>query len=251
MDNSTLSGNSPGPMNFNFTSNSTGSFVDPHTTVNHPNAIIMPIFIAIAIVVIYLPARDFYAKRNFAACSMIGSVTILNLYQFLNTIIWNSDDTMDWYSGVGLCDLEVNSRYMLTTSLVTSIFCFVKNLAGVFRTDALYLTPSMKRKRLIIDVLICWLVPFLQVAFHYLVSLGRFSIFPIYGCYDEFDGSWPYVVGYVMWFPIFTFLTLVYSGKSLEYTEKSHINILQSDCFLESSNIERQLLVPLLVADPV
>jgi pheromone a factor receptor len=225
MDNSTLSGNSPGPINLNLPANSTGVFVDPDYIVNRANAIVMPIFIAIAMIVVYLPARDFYAKRNFAACSMIASVTLLNLYQFLNALIWNSSDTTHWYTGVGLCDIEVNSRYMLSTALMTSIFCFVKNLAGVFRTDGLYLTSGMKQKRLIIDILICWLLPFLQVAFRYFVSLGRFSVFPIFGCYDELDGSWPYIVGYVMWFPIFTFLTLVYSGKLFQYAQKSHTNI--------------------------
>jgi hypothetical protein len=225
MNNSTLLGDSSGPTNFNLTSNSAGVFINPNDTVNRANAIIMPIFIAIAMAVVYLPARDFYAKRNFAACSMTASVTLLNLYQFLNAIIWNSDDTTDWFSGAGLCDIEVNSRYMLSTALMTSIFCFVKNLAGVFDTGGLYLTSGMKRKRLIIDVLICWLLPFLQVALHYLVSVGRFSIFPIFGCYDELDGSWPYVVGYLMWFPIFIFLTLAYSGKSFWVGKSSHTNI--------------------------
>jgi hypothetical protein len=87
MENSTLSRNSPGLINFNLTSNSTSVFVDPNDMVNGANAIIMPIFIAITMVVIYPPARDFYGKRNFVACSMIASVTFLNLYQFLNAVI--------------------------------------------------------------------------------------------------------------------------------------------------------------------
>jgi pheromone a factor receptor len=239
MENSTDSETS-GPINFNLTSNSVGAFVDTNYVVNPVNAIIMPIFIVIAMIVMYLPARDFYAKGNFPACSMIASVTILNLYQFLNAIIWNTDDTTHWFSGVGLCDVEVNSRYMLSTALMTSIFCFIKNLAGVFNTDGLYLTSSMKRRRLIVDILICWLLPFLQVIFHYPVSVGRFSIFPIFGCYDELDGSWPYVVGYVMWFPIFTVLILVYSSKSVLLLGTSHTKVSQFGSSSDSSNIGRQ-----------
>lgn len=210
MANQTLPGDPMGPNAF------MNPLLNPLGIKANPvNAIVMPIFNAVAMIIVYLPMRDFYRKGNFAACSMIVAITMLNLYQFINAIIWQNDDQSTWFSGVGLCDVEVYSRYMFTTALLTTMACFIKNLADVFNTKkhTFVTTSGMKRKKLIIDILFCWLLPGMQVCVHYTITLGRYSIFPVYGCYDEMDNSWPYIVVYLIWGPILTLVSAFYAGK--------------------------------------
>ncbi|CAG8955967.1 hypothetical protein HYFRA_00008821 [Hymenoscyphus fraxineus] len=208
----------------------TNSLINPHGIKTNPvNAIVMPIFNALGIVVLYLPMRDFYRKGNFAACSMIAATVMLNLYQFLDAVIWQNDDPSTWFSGVGLCDIQGYSRYMFTTALLTTIACFIKNLADVFNTDnhVVAITSAMKRKKLIVDILFCWLLPVVQVIVHYMITLGRFAVFPVYGCYDEMDNSWPYIVVYLIWGPIFTLVAAFYGILLLRglYRYRSTISI--------------------------
>jgi pheromone a factor receptor len=188
----------------------------PELVANPINVIILPVFSGFAIITMYLPMRDFYRKGNFAACSMIVANTVLNTYQLINVIIWHNDNHASWFSGIGLCDVQNNSRYMLTTALLTSVACFTKNLANVFNTDShsFVLTRRMKYRQLISDILFIWLLPFMQVALHYIITLGRFSVYPVFGCYDEQDPSWPYVVLDLMWGPIFALLCAYYAGMS-------------------------------------
>jgi pheromone a factor receptor len=183
--------------------------------VNSVNAIVLPIFAGFAIIGLYMPMYDFFRKRNFAMCSMIIAVTVLNFYAMVNSLIWRNDDFDTWFGGEGLCDIEVNSRYMMTTVLLTSMTCFTKNLADVFdsKNTAFMQTTAMKRRKVAIDIVFCWGMAVLQIALHYVVATGRYAIQPIWGCDDDLDHSWPFLVFYWLPFPIFNFFSGYYACK--------------------------------------
>ncbi|TVY34542.1 Pheromone a factor receptor [Lachnellula subtilissima] len=199
----------------------------PATGVDQANAIVFPIFAALAILIVYMPACDFYRKRNFAMCSMIAAVTIMNLYCFVNAIIWRNDDFDTWWDGQGLCDIEVNTRYQLSVVLMTSMACFTKNLADVFNQDSYSFMESSatKRRKLIIDILFVWGVPVFQVAIHYVVTSGRYNIIPIWGCEDSLDFSWPFLAFYWIPNPIFTLLSGYYAVRMLIGLHQHRSNI--------------------------
>ncbi|RDL39384.1 uncharacterized protein BP5553_03724 [Venustampulla echinocandica] len=200
-------------MDNSTSSSPTAAMLQMETPANPGNAIALPIFAALSIVAMILPLRDFYRKGNFAACSMIVAVTILNFYTLVNAILWPDDDWEHWWKGEGLCDLEVNTRAMMTTAMYCSMSCFTRNLAGVFNTDnhSFFHSSAMKRRKLMIDIIYCWFLPVLQIALVYTISLGRYSIFPVYGCYNGVDHSWPFVVFYLIPGPIFTLFTAYYA----------------------------------------
>lgn len=225
-----------------------GTALHPLAIVSNPvNAIVMPIFNGLAMLIVYLPMRDFYRKGNFAACSMIFAITMLNLYQFINAIIWQNDNQSTWFSGVGLCDIEVYSRYMFTTALLTTMACFIKNLADVFNTEehSFAATSTMRSKKLFIDILFCWLLPVSQSIVHYFITLGRFGVFPVYGCYDEMDNSWPYIVVYLIWGPIFT-LFAAFHGSEFPFSPSSERETLtfQSSSFEDFIATEQPSALP-------
>ncbi|TVY64335.1 Pheromone a factor receptor, partial [Lachnellula suecica] len=191
------------------------------------NAVVFPIFAALSIFIIYIPMNDFFRKRNFAMCSMITAVTLMNFYCLVNAAIWHNDDFNTWWTGEGLCDIEVNTRYMMSVALATSMACFTKNLADVFNPDSYSFvqTTSMKRRKLAIDILFCWGVPVLQIALHYVASTGRYDISPVWGCADNFDSSWPFVVFYLLPFPVFSLLSGYYAVLMLIGLLKHRSNI--------------------------
>lgn len=97
----------------------------------------------------------------------------------------------------------------------------------------------MKRRKLIYDILFCWGVPVFQVGIHYVVSVGRYSIEPIWGCADGLDNSWPFIVFYYIPNPIFTLLSGYYAGKSLAYFSCIFSNEIQSACSSAYTNTVR------------
>jgi pheromone a factor receptor len=192
---------------------------EPSPTYSNPaanaaNAIALPIFAVLSSLVITLPFRSFYVLRSFPACSLCISVWIINLGTFLNAVLWPTDDWTKWWAGYGLCDIESILRWPITLASVTSLTCFTKGLADALDTDSAILNPTkaQRRRKLYFEILLCWGPPVLQAALHYIVQAGRYAIVPVFGCTDEVDNSWPYIVILISWAPIFTLLTCYYSG---------------------------------------
>jgi pheromone a factor receptor len=178
------------------------------------NAIALPIFALLGIFITYLPFRSFYAHGNIAACSIVFTVTIYNIFTFINALIWPDDNWNRWWTGEGLCDVEALLRYPITMALATSLCCLTKGLAGCLDTEnaKLNLTTAAKRRRQIIDFLFCWLVPVGQMALHYVCQAGRYAIVPVFGCADALDNSWPAIIILMLWLPLFALLNCYYAG---------------------------------------
>ncbi|KAL5326467.1 hypothetical protein ACEPPN_004152 [Leptodophora sp. 'Broadleaf-Isolate-01'] len=196
---------------------STTDFVMPDIVANPANAIALPLFAAIALIITYLPLRSFYRVKNIAACSIMVVIIIINLTAVINGILWPSDDWTKWWTGYGVCDVEVLLRFPITMALATSLCCLSKGLADALDTDRAVFNPSKKqrRRKMIGDVLFCWLVPVMQMALHYTVQAGRYMIIPVWGCADQLDNSWPMLVIIIGWCPIFQLLTVYYAAQML------------------------------------
>jgi len=190
-------------------------FVMPDVVADPANAIALPLFAALALLITYLPLRSFYRVKNIAACSMMVVIIIINLIVLINGIIWPSDDWTKWWMGYGLCDIEVILRFPITMALATSLCCLTKGLADALDTKHAVFNPSraQRRRKVVGDILFCWGVPVMMMALHYVVQAGRYMIIPVWGCADQLDNSWPMLVIIIMWCPIFTVLNVYYAGK--------------------------------------
>jgi len=187
----------------------------PVEVANPVNAIVLPIFALIGIIITYFPFISFWKYRNVAALSLVAIAGYLNLTTAINAFIWPNDDFSTWYPGYGICDIETELRYPVTTAFATALCCLSKNLAEALDTEnaIINITRAMKRRKMWIDVAFCWGIPFMQAALHILVSMGRYSINPVFGCSDFFDNSWPTIVIILIWCPIFLALNIYYAGK--------------------------------------
>lgn len=180
------------------------------------NGIFLPMFAFLGILVVYLPFRSFWQHRNVPAISIVFVTIILNLFTFINAILWPTDDFSTWPSGRGLCDFQGLLRFPITFALAFSLCAMAKGLADCLDTDnpRVCQTAATKRRKIIVDTLFCWAVPVHQLVLHYVVQNGRYEISPVFGCMDMVDNSWPTVLIIDIWAPIITVATLYYAGMS-------------------------------------
>lgn len=181
---------------------------------NQVNTVALPFFALLGILITYLPCRSFWTHRNVPAVSIVIVTNIWNFMTILNAIIWSDDNWSSWWPGYGLCDVEALLRYPLSMALATSLCGLSKGLADCLDTDnaKVHQTAAMRRRKMIFDVMFCWAVPVLQMALHYIVQAGRYQIWPVFGCADVLDNSWPTIVIIMIWCPIYTFLNMYYAG---------------------------------------
>lgn len=171
------------------------TMVAPYTgqQASLPNAIAIAAAGFLSILFAYLPARSFWARRNIPALSIVVSTTLATLFYTANAVIWHNDDQAIWWTGFGLCDVEAALKYPLTTGFTASL-CFLSwRLASCLDTSKGFIrtTKAQERRKILIDLGLCWTVPVLQLGLQYVVQNGRYSISPVFGCAFDLDQSWP------------------------------------------------------------
>ncbi|KAG9239748.1 putative pheromone a factor receptor [Amylocarpus encephaloides] len=96
-------GNSTNILVGNVTANSTGLFIDPHNLVNPANAIVMPTFGIIAIMMCYLPLRDFFrlligltTHRKIISCTLASTGSGMSSKYFIKLSIIGITSILIW-----------------------------------------------------------------------------------------------------------------------------------------------------------
>jgi pheromone a factor receptor len=179
------------------------------------NAIAIIIVGFLSMFLAYLPLRSFIQRRNVPAISLVVASLIASVFTILNAIIWHSDEQSIWWKGYGLCDVQIALRYPLTTALSASLCALSRGLANCLDTSNGICQPTkaQKRRKIVLDLAICWTVPILQLGLQYIVRDGRYTIGPVFGCAVDLDNSWPTIVIIMIWCPLFIVANMYYAGK--------------------------------------
>lgn len=197
------------------------SYLQPFATTTNleAQAIALPIFSSLGIAIIIIPFVWHYRNKNLAACTLFAYLIVSNLFTCINAIIWPNEDYASWWDGTGLCDIQAKIAWPILTGIPCSVCCMLRNLAKVLRIDRANLNTTKKQRRrmLLVDCLICFLVPFLQLALHYCIQPNRYILEAIGGCTPSFDESWPTIV--LMYIPpqISALAACYYSGQFTSY----------------------------------
>ena len=183
----------------------------------YSTAVAVPVLALIAFIIDIPPLAWHIRNRNLAASSLVGWVMLSNLMNFINALIWPTDDIANWWTGSGLCDVEVKLMIAITFGFVGSLLCIMRNLAKVLDTKRTILSHSRteKRKENAFECLLCFGGPVYSIAVHYIVQPSRYYIFAISGCTTSYDNSWPKLVLILIWPPLLSVVVVYYSG---EYT---------------------------------
>lgn len=180
------------------------------------NVIVRVIFSFIAVFICWVPMRLLWKNRELAGTTLAVVVILLNLRDAINPLIWHDDDIEHWFRGYGWCDLQIYTVVPLQTLYAASVFCIMNNLASQVSLNRVTgLTSSEKRKKLIIQSLILFPVPLLEVILTYLVQIKRYDVSAVVGCSAAgvYYPNWIFLVFFLLPAPIFAFLAAVFASE--------------------------------------
>ncbi|KAI9684279.1 MAG: a-factor receptor [Bathelium mastoideum] len=180
----------------------------------YASAIVLAVF-SLLNVLLDLPPFIFHlGARNVAASSLILWIILMNLFDLVNALLWPTDDISKWFSGTGLCDVEVKLFVGAQVGQLGALICIMQELARVLDTQNVTLgrTSSEEKRRKVWELVVCWGMPVLLMLSHYIVQPARYSIFGVSGCTVMVDNSWPAIVLVQIWPAIFALVDVYYSG---------------------------------------
>ncbi|PHH52753.1 Pheromone receptor 1 [Ceratocystis fimbriata CBS 114723] len=189
--------------------------ISPSTEAYPPghiaNLVCRVVFGIIALLMCLVPLRLLYRNGEFAATVLVISVLITIVFFLADALIWSSLDTSTWWNGVGYCDIHVYLLLCAQTTVVASIFAIMRNLAvNINMMRAGPMTKRERKRKNMIQALIIFPVPLLQLAWIYPISSQRYGIVPLSGCVNRVYSSWP-VLFLILPQVIFPCLTAVYA----------------------------------------
>jgi len=130
-------------------------------------------------------------------------VGLSNLTLFINSVVWDKN-IVNW-SPVW-CD--ITSRLVLATNVAipATALCIQRRLYYIISDPVVTITKSEKRRSLIVDSLIGFGIPVLNMILTYIVQEHRYDIYEDVGCYPAIINTavslvlisaWPIVIGLV------------------------------------------------------
>ncbi|KAL5604709.1 hypothetical protein BROUX41_001940 [Berkeleyomyces rouxiae] len=162
-----------------------------------------------------VPLRMLYRNGELAGAVFVSAVLFTIVLFLIDAITWSSLDTSGWWNGVGYCDVHIFILMATQTIVVTSVFAIMRNLAenvNMMRTGPL--TRKEKKRKNLIQALIIFPVPIIQMAWMFPMSSQRYGIVPLAGCVSRTYASWPILFFIVpqVFFPCLTavYATLIY-----------------------------------------
>ena len=181
------------------------------------NLVCRVVFGLLSNLLMWVPLKLLHRNGEFAVVVLITAVMIFNFFTVINGLIWHTDDVSTWWMGQGYCDIFVYINYPIQTMYTSCVFAIMRNLAAqirLMRVDAL--APREKRRRNLIQALIIFPVPLVQLAWIYPTGMHRYYILTLAGCTWWPDASWPNFI-FVVPQPTFALGAAGYAGESFSY----------------------------------
>ena len=152
--------------------------------------------------------------RNTAISVLIASALISNILNFLNALIWPTENPTGLWHGQGLCDIEIKLRIGLDMTISGGLACVFRQLSLIVDPDhhALQLSRFQIRNKVIFETIFCMILPILRMVLSYVVQPDRYWILGIYGCTPPVDISWPSYALVLAWPVAVSLLSVWYGG---------------------------------------
>lgn len=190
----------------------------------HQQAILFGTFSLLVAILIFPPLTWHFRNRNVGATVLVACAFYANFISFVNAMIWSNDDPSNWFSGIGLCDVEVKLQMYLMAALPAAISCILRALARVMDTERSTwgMTKNQKKRGYAIDLTCCVGIPLLQIPGSWIVQPVRYYVFGITGCHPALSISWPMLLLVMLQPLLWTLLAVYYSGMFNSCITSSH-----------------------------
>ncbi|KAI0944383.1 hypothetical protein AcW1_002112 [Taiwanofungus camphoratus] len=163
----------------------------------------------LAAILVLLPLPWHWRARNVPTLSIIAWLFVVNITHGINTIVWHHNVDIKL---VAWCDITTKLDVGANIALPAACFCLCMNLESLASLRKAKITHSDKRRRMLVDLVLCVAVPAVYMALHYVVQGHLFDIVEDFGCRAEDYVSIPEF--FLMWLlPIlFCLGTFVFAG---------------------------------------
>nr|VWO99366.1 Pheromone receptor CPRa1p [Ganoderma boninense] len=196
--------------------------------MSHPQELPYVAFFAAFLVLVTLPWH--WRAKNVATLAMVAWLFVINIIYGVDAIIWRQSILV---KAVVWCDITSRIIIGAGIALPAACMCISIHLAQVASASHVQNSKAEKRRRQLIELLLCFGVPMLWMGLHYTVQGHRFDIIEDYGCRPNTYISLPAI--FLIWVPplIFSLVTVIYSGLALMHFLRHRITFAR---LLENSN---------------
>lgn len=178
------------------------------------NLVCRVVFGFIASVVCLVPLRLLHKNGEFAATVFITTAVFKNLITIVSALIWHGNDMESWWPGYGLCDVLPYFQHFIFLLFITCLLAIMRNVAhqvGLLRANPL--TAKEKRRRNLVQALIMFPFPILQVILTWFLTYQRFVVGTLVGCSWTGYPTWTYIVFFLIPAPVAATITTGYASK--------------------------------------
>lgn len=161
-----------------------------------------------------VPLKQLYRSGEFSAVVFIGNMMFVNAKNITNALLWPTDDTDSWWPGYGLCDVNPYIHNVTVSLYVTCLLAIMRNLAqqvGLLRANPL--SGRERRRRNLVQALIMFPLPLIQMAWVWPLTSQRFVVATLVGCAWSGWPSWPYIFFFSAAPVLISVITAGYAGK--------------------------------------
>nr|AAF01419.1 Rcb2.42 [Coprinopsis cinerea] len=174
----------------------------------------MPICAFLAAILVLIPLPWHWRAKNIPTLSLSIWLFVSNIIYGVNSILWADNYAVKvpvW------CDIVTKIQIGATLSLPACCLCLCIRLERIASTRAASTSATSKRRTAIFDVMMCWILPMIYMAAHYIVQGHRFDIVEDLGCRPSIYTSIPAI--FIIWVPPFIaiFLTFCFGGVALHH----------------------------------
>ncbi|KAH7882765.1 GPCR fungal pheromone mating factor, partial [Phlebopus sp. FC_14] len=190
----------------------------------------LPVGAFLAVFLVLIPVPWHWRARNIGTLAIIAWLSVINLIYGINSIIWAGDvsNPVPVY-----CDIATKIIVGANFALPIATMCVCKHLELVSSNRQVRLDNTDRRRRMIFDSIMCFGVPLIFMALHYVVQGHRYDIIENFGCQPTVYISWAAV--FIIYMPplAFSLATLVYASIALYHFVRRRISFAMH---LQNSN---------------
>ncbi|KAH9916389.1 STE3-domain-containing protein [Epithele typhae] len=178
-----------------------------------------PIVSFIGFVIVLIPMPWHLQAWNSGTCYYMAWTALGCLNAFVNSIVW-ADNAINvapiW------CDISTRITIGQSVGIPLASLCITRRLYNISRVSNVLTTRAEKWRVIIVDTILCVLLPMICMVFAYIVQGHRFNVFENLGCYPAIYNTLPAYFLVYMWPVVIGLVSSVYCVLSLISLFKRH-----------------------------
>ncbi|EIN05681.1 STE3-domain-containing protein [Punctularia strigosozonata HHB-11173 SS5] len=164
---------------------------------------LFPVFACLGFVLPLIPLTWHFQAWNSATCYYMIWASLGSLNLFVNSIVWHNN-AINWVPV--WCDISTRITIGVSVGIPAASLCINRRLYNIACVPSAVVVRAEKQRAVIIDTLICVLLPMIVMVLAYIVTGHRFNIFEDVGCwpalYDTIPtfflvSAWPILLGLI------------------------------------------------------